>query len=79
MAHKSHKMHESKSKGEPELAHAGLHQGDMAPKVTNFQKPEAEFSQRGFSKTLEYIERQDKMQSGMAHDIEKQGYVGRYS
>ncbi len=74
MAHKHHK-----GKGEPELAHAGLNQGDMSPKVTNFQKPEAEFAERGFSKTLEYIERQDKMQSGMAKDLNKQSYQGRYS
>jgi len=89
MAHKmhpkhegKHPMHESKGKNkghESNLAHAGYNQGDMSPKVDNFQKPEAEFAERGFSKTLEYIERQDKMQSGMCKDLNKQAYQGRYS
>lgn len=89
MAHKMHPKHEgkhpmqesrSKNKGhEPDLAHGGYNQGDMSPKVDNYQKPESEFAERGFSKTLEYIERQDKMQSGMAKDLNKQAYQGRYS
>jgi hypothetical protein len=77
-----HPMHESKSKNkghETSMAHAGYSQGDMSPKVHDYQKPEAEFAERGFSKTLEYIERQDKMQSGMAKDLNKQSYNGRYS
>lgn len=90
MAHKHHSpkhegrhpMHESKShnKGhETSMAHAGYNQGDMSPKVHDYQKPEDDFAERGFSKTLEYVERQDRMQSGMSHGIKKQGYVGRYS
>lgn len=61
------------------MSKAGYTQGDMAPTVEEYQKPEKDFSQEGFSKTTEYIERQDKFQGKMAKDIEKQGYVGRYS
>jgi hypothetical protein len=57
----------------------GYHQGDMSPKVEDYQRPEGDFSQSGFSKTTEYIERQDKHQKMMAHDVRKQSYSGRYS
>lgn len=61
------------------MAKAGYEQGDMAPHVKDYQKPEGDFAERGFSKTLEYIERQDKRQSGMSKGISKQSYNGRYS
>ncbi len=61
------------------MSKAGYVQGDMSPKVKDYQKPEGDFAERGFSKTLEYVERQDKMQSGMAKDLKKQAYKGRYS
>jgi hypothetical protein len=61
------------------MAKKGYVQGEMSPTVEDYQKPAKDFSQEGFSKTLEYVERQDKFQGKMAKDIEKQGYVGRYS
>jgi hypothetical protein len=61
------------------MSKKGYTQGDMSPTVEDYQKPEANFSQEGFSKTLNYVERQDKRQTEMASDIKKQGYVGRYS
>jgi len=61
------------------MSKAGYTQGDMSPKVDSYQKPEKDFAERGFSKTTEYIERQDRSQSGMAKDINKQSYQGRYS
>ena len=61
------------------MAHKGYVQGDMSPKVEDYQRPSGDFSQEGFNKTLEYIERQDKHQREMAHDIKKQAYKGRYS
>lgn len=61
------------------MSHAGYMQGDMSPKVKDYQRPKSDFSQEGFSKTLEYVERQDKHQKKAAHDIRKQGYMGRYS
>jgi len=61
------------------MAMKGHKQGDMSPHVEDYQKPEKDFSQRGFSKTLEYVERQDKHQGEMAKDINKQAYNGRYS
>lgn len=67
------------SAGKEDLHMAGLEQGDMSPRVKDFQKPESDFSQRGFSKTLEYIERQDKFQKREADEIEGQSYMGRYS
>lgn len=61
------------------MAMKGHNQGDMSPHVESYQKPENDFSQRGFSKTLEYVERQNKHQGEMARDINKQAYNGRYS
>ena len=61
------------------MAKAGYSQGDMSPKVEDYQKSEREFAERGFSKTDEYIERQDKMQGRMCKDLDKQAYQGRYS
>lgn len=57
----------------------GYHQGDMKPTVESYQKPEKDFAERGFSKTDEYIERQDKRQAGMSKGLNKQAYQGRYS
>ena len=57
----------------------GYTQGDMSPTVESYQKPEKDFAERGFSKTDEYIERQDKRQAGMSKDLNKQAYQGRYS
>jgi hypothetical protein len=61
------------------MSKKGYTQGDMKPTVESYQKPEKDFAERGFSKTDEYIERQDKRQAGMSKDINKQSYVGRYS
>lgn len=61
------------------MAKAGYTQGDMSPHVEDYQKPEKDFAERGFSKTLEYIERQDKHQGMMAKELNKQAYNGRYS
>jgi len=57
----------------------GNMQGDMKPKVDDYQKPMKDYSQEGFSKTTQYIERQDKFQGKEAASIRKQGYQGRYS
>lgn len=61
------------------MAKAGYAQGDMAPKVEDYQKPAKDYSQEGFSKTTEYIERQDAFQAREASEIRKQAYKGRYS
>lgn len=61
------------------MSKAGYTQGDMSPKVEEYQRPESDFSQTGFSKTDEYIERQDKFQGKMAAGVKKQAYEGRYS
>lgn len=61
------------------MSKAGYTQGDMSPHVTEYQKPEGDFAERGFSKTTEYIERQNRMQGGMEKGLSKQGYQGRYS
>lgn len=62
-----------------EMAKMGYMQGDMKPVVEDFHKPEDEYSQRGFSKTTDYIERQNKFQHKEAKEVEKQAYMGRYS
>ncbi len=61
------------------MAKAGYVQGDMSPKVEDYQKPAKDFSQEGFSKTLDYVERQDAFQAREASGIKKQAYKGRYS
>ena len=61
------------------MSKAGYTQGDMSPRVEEYQKPEKDFAERGFNKTTEYIERQDRMQSGMSKGLNKQAYQGRYS
>lgn len=57
----------------------GYVQGDMSPKVEDYQEPMSNFSQEGFSKTTEYVSRKDAQQSRMASDVKKQAYKGRYS
>lgn len=61
------------------MAKAGYKQGDMSPKVEDYQKPEKDFAERGFSNTLDYIERQDAHQGKMGSTLNKQAYKGRYS
>lgn len=61
------------------MGKAGYRLGDMSPHVEDYQKPESDFSQEGFSKTLEYIERKDKFEKKEASGIKKQAYQGRYS
>jgi hypothetical protein len=57
----------------------GYVQGDMSPKVEDYQAKESEFAERGFSKTTEYVERQDAFRTREAKGLEKQSYKGRYS
>ena len=61
------------------MAMRGHDQGNMNPSVKDIQRPSKDFSQEGFNKTLEYVERQDKYQAKMASGIKKQAYNGRYS
>lgn len=61
------------------MSKRGYEQGDMKPTVESYQKPEKDFAERGFSKTTEYVERQDRRQSEMARGVDKQAYKGRYS
>jgi hypothetical protein len=62
-----------------DMAMKGLDQGNMEPHLKDYQRPEKVFSQEGFSKTLEYIERQNNFTGKEASRIEKQAYMGRYS
>lgn len=57
----------------------GYIQGDMSPKVEDYQAPMSVYSQKEFGKTTEYIERQDRLRNMAAKDVEKQAYKGRYS
>jgi len=61
------------------MSKAGYIQGDMSPHVEDYQKPMKDFAESQFSKTTEYVERQDRFQGREAKSIEKQGYMGRYS
>ena len=59
--------------------HKGVKQGDMSPDVEDYQKPLGDYAETGFSKTTQYIERQDKFQKKEANEIKSQHYQGRYS
>ena len=61
------------------MGHAGYTQGDMSPHVKDYQKPASDFSQEGFSKTTDYIERRDAFEAAESREIKKQAYKGRYS
>lgn len=61
------------------MGKAGYTQGDMSPKIEDFQRPQAVYSQKDFNKTTEYIERHNKTEEKEARGIEKQAYKGRYS
>jgi len=61
------------------MSKAGYHQGDMSPHVEDYQAKESAFPEHGFSKTLEYIERQDSFRGKEAKKIKSQAYHGRYS
>lgn len=64
---------------EGKLRGKGDRQGDMAPLVEDFQRPDSNYSQRQFSKTTEYEERHNRMGNESAREIEGQAYRGRYS
>ena len=72
-------MKEPKAGHSEKMGRAGDVQGDMAPHVHDMQKPMKDFSQSGFSKTDEYIERQNAFQGKEASEIRTQDYKGRYS
>lgn len=61
------------------MSKSGYVQGNMSPNVEDYQRPMSNFSQEGFSKTTQYIERQDKFVNKESSAIKKQGYQGRYS
>lgn len=61
------------------MKHKGYTQGDMKPHVEDYQRPAKDYSQEGFSKTTEYVERQDAFQAKEAYKVKSQAYKGRYS
>jgi len=81
--HSHHKGHHSPQydgmSASRKMGSLGVEQGNMSPVVEDYQKPHSDYSQEGFNKTLEYVERQDAFQGREAKEIEKQAYRGRYS
>lgn len=61
------------------MSHRGVVQGEMNPTVEDYQSPMKSYSQENFSKTTEYVERQDEQRNRAASDVKKQQYQGRYS
>ena len=61
------------------MAKAGYVQGEMSPKVKDYQKPMKDYSQRDANKTTEYVERQDRQQADDCKQVGKQAFKGRYS
>jgi hypothetical protein len=76
---KHHAMHMGKDGNGPGMAHKGDDLGNMSPKVDDYQKPMSGYSQKQFSKTLDYIDRQDAFVAKETSNIERQDYKGRYS
>jgi hypothetical protein len=64
---------------EGKMARKGYAQGEMSPVVDDYSLKSEAYSQRGFSKTTEYQERNTAHQNQAARDINKQEYKGRYS
>jgi hypothetical protein len=64
---------------EGKMAKAGYAQGDMKPVVDDYSLPNSAYSQRGFSKTTEYQERNNAHQEMAAKELDKQEYKGRYN
>ncbi len=64
---------------EGKMAKKGYAQGEMSCVVDDYSQGGDQFSQRGFSKTTQYIERQNAHQKRAASGINKQEYKGRYS
>lgn len=62
-----------------DMGSKGKMQGDMNPVVSDYQKPMSSYSQEGFSKTLDYIERKDAQENKSAREIKNIDYKGRYS
>lgn len=56
----------------------GKDQGDMKPHVKDYQPKMNEYSQKDMNKTLDYIEKRDRIQSKQASQIKSQDYKGRY-
>ena len=57
----------------------GNKQGDMSSHVEDYQKPASNYSQTGFSKTTDYVKRQERTVAGECSKIKKQSYNGRDS
>lgn len=62
-----------------QMSKAGYDQGDMSPKVSDYQKPMKNYAESGFSRTTEYVERKDAHESKEANELRKIHYKGRYS
>ena len=61
------------------MSKAGYAQGDMKPHVADYQRPSKDYSQEGFSKTTEYVERNDAYVAKESGHIKNKAYKGRYS
>lgn len=57
---------------------SGYMQGDMKPKVEDMQKPESCYSQMYDQSTLNYVERQNRIQKSESSQIKSQKHKGRY-
>ncbi len=64
---------------EGKMAKEGYTQGNMKCVAEDFHLPDSAFSQRGFSKTTEYQERNNAHQEMAARELDKQEYKGRYN
>lgn len=56
----------------------GYKQGDMMPKVEDYQKPESCYSQYYDQAPLNYVERQDRQQMKAAAKLKGEAHRGRY-
>lgn len=61
------------------MSHCGYKQGDMTPKVEDYQRPSSTYAEHQFGTTTEYISRQDRQLNTEAKQLRNNAYKGRYS
>ena len=60
------------------MSRAGYTQGDMTPRVRDYQTPDKCYSQKDDAAPLDYIERQDDILGKEASQLDRQDYRGKY-
>ncbi len=62
-----------------EYMNKGNAQGNMSPKLKDYQKKDSSYAEKQFGKTDDYISRKDAQEGKIASGLKGQAYKGRYS